>query len=134
MCDDADMDGFGVGIGCPNVGADCDDLDPAAFPGANEVAYDGVDQDCDGLDLCDVDGDGALAVVCGGGDCDDSNPSIGPGMADPSGDGVDQDCDPSNELDGCGCQTSSPPPLWSWLVVFAIGLFGRGLSIRRESC
>jgi hypothetical protein len=73
-------------------------------------------------------------VVCGGGDCDDSDPTIGPGMADPGGDGVDQDCDPTNELDGCACQNSTAPPLWSWLMLFAIGCFGRGVSTRRESC
>ncbi|MGK0344780.1 MAG: hypothetical protein ACI855_000844 [Myxococcota bacterium] len=133
-CEDADMDGFGVGDGCPNPGADCNDQDRASFPGATELAYDGVDQDCDGADLCDVDADGALAVVCGGGDCDDSDPTIGPGMADPGGDGVDQDCDPTNELDGCACQNSTAPPLWSWLMLFAIGCFGRGVSTRRESC
>ncbi len=134
VCDDEDMDGFGMGIGCANIGVDCDDQDSATFPGATELAYDGVDQDCDGSDMCDLDGDGALAVVCGGGDCNDSDPTIGPGMADPGGDGVDQDCDPSNELAGCGCQTSSTPPLLAWFIVFAIGSLGRGLSTRRESC
>jgi len=29
---------------------DCDDTDPAAYPGAAEVADDGIDQDCDGAD------------------------------------------------------------------------------------
>jgi hypothetical protein len=39
--DDADQDGF-------PVGEDCDDADPAVFPGATEVCND-VDDDCDGL-------------------------------------------------------------------------------------
>lgn len=38
---DADGDGF-------DVTTDCDDADPAVFPGATEVARDGVDNDCDG--------------------------------------------------------------------------------------
>ena len=28
------------------------------FPGAAEIPYDGIDQDCDGFDLVDSDGDG----------------------------------------------------------------------------
>lgn len=35
---------------------DCDDLDPDAWPGAPEIADDGVDQDCDGLDAFTVYG------------------------------------------------------------------------------
>ncbi|HNC94745.1 MAG TPA: putative metal-binding motif-containing protein, partial [Myxococcota bacterium] len=49
----ADGDGDGV-----LDGADCDDADSAVYPGAPEQAYDGIDQDCDGADLDDVDGDG----------------------------------------------------------------------------
>jgi len=63
---DADGDGFGDGIpvgpvsctppgpgyGPENV-ADCDDTDPAVFPGAVEACGDGLDSDCDGLD-CDL--------------------------------------------------------------------------------
>ena len=45
---DGDGDGFdSVATG----GADCDDGDASVFPGAPEVAGDGIDQDCDGVDL-----------------------------------------------------------------------------------
>jgi hypothetical protein len=37
-----------------------DDLDPAVGPLAREVRCDGLDQSCDGHDLCDRDGDGVV--------------------------------------------------------------------------
>jgi choline-sulfatase len=43
---DRDGDGFGSHFG----GDDCDDGDPTRHPGAPEVAGDGIDQDCDGID------------------------------------------------------------------------------------
>ncbi len=43
--DDADGDGFDV------VAGDCNDDDPAIHPGAVEVKFDGIDQDCNGYDL-----------------------------------------------------------------------------------
>ncbi|MCB9689479.1 MAG: putative metal-binding motif-containing protein, partial [Alphaproteobacteria bacterium] len=55
----ADLDGDGVagtpvpvGPGCAEVPAvlDCDDADPARFPGAIDTPGDGVDADCDGVD------------------------------------------------------------------------------------
>lgn len=69
---------------------DCDDQDATSHPGADEVAYDGVDQDCSGADLDDLDGDGHLAAS----DCDDSDAE-----SHPDGDEtwanafVDNDCD-----------------------------------------
>ena len=60
-CDDADpqlwsacatcidTDGDGRGIEC-DLGEDCDDTDPTAFPGAVDIPGDGIDQNCTGVD------------------------------------------------------------------------------------
>lgn len=89
--EDADGDGF-------LSTEDCDDTDASVFPGAEEVAYDGVDQDCDGEDLTDVDGDGYDSDVVGGSDCDDTDPGVRPGVYDLPEDGIDQNCDGEDNL------------------------------------
>jgi hypothetical protein len=86
---DADSDGF-------DTTSDCDDTDPTVNPGATEVAYDGIDQDCDGQDLTDVDGDGADVPA----DCDDADPGRFPGNPEIADDGIDQDCDGSDLVTG----------------------------------
>ncbi|MFM2161993.1 MAG: hypothetical protein RLZZ383_1505 [Pseudomonadota bacterium] len=100
----ADADGDGAGD--PNVtypfcdpppgyvenGADCADADATRSPYLSEQPYDGVDQDCDGADVDDVDGDGVRGRPVGGGDCNDQDPLVGPFAAE-SPDGRDQDCD-----------------------------------------
>jgi hypothetical protein len=88
---DADVDGDGL-VDEALGGTDCDDQDPAAGERAEEIPYDGLDQDCDGADLVDVDGDGATATAAGGGDCDDARADVAPGVTDVCGDGVDQGC------------------------------------------
>jgi serine protease AprX len=50
VCVDTDGDGF-FGNGLCGTLADCDDTDPAVYPGAVEVKHDGIDQDCNGYDL-----------------------------------------------------------------------------------
>ncbi|SPD75631.1 hypothetical protein PITCH_A700001 [uncultured Desulfobacterium sp.] len=82
---DIDNDGDGY---TENQG-DFDDNDPSIHPGAVEVPYDGIDQDCNGTDLTDVDGDGYDAVQAGGTDLDDNNPDINPGVQEVCGDGID---------------------------------------------
>ncbi|MFZ5477605.1 MAG: MopE-related protein [Myxococcota bacterium] len=81
-----DYDGDGV-----ERPADCDDDDPAVHPGAEEVWYDGVDQDCDGNDD-DRDADGVTVA----GDCDDADPTAYPGAEEVCGDGADDDCEGSD--------------------------------------
>ena len=122
---DNDGDGYGTTAGdctCAPVGAysgldgdDCDDTDPATWPGADEHC-DGYDDDCDGLvdedDAVDTstwyaddDGDGygsasATQASCAqpdgyvvdSTDCDDGDSGIHPG-ADEYCDGDDHDCD-----------------------------------------
>ena len=92
-----DADGDGV----PDD-ADCAPDDPYAYPGAREVPYDGVDQDCDGEDVNDVDGDGFVGAAGGGDDCNDSNPTVHPGASEVCYNGIDDDCSGVEELpDDC---------------------------------
>jgi len=100
---------------------DCDDADDAVSPDATEVLADGVDQDCDGAELCyaDADDDGwrvddvvasddadcddlgeALAALPGD-DCDDADAGRHPGLAEVIGDGIDQDCDGFDAAASC---------------------------------
>jgi hypothetical protein len=109
---DADGDGYGdpaTGVdaceqpsGTVADNTDCDDTDPRAYPGGPEVAYDGVDGDCDGASDFDVDGDGYDSDVYGGTDCDDRDASVNPGVAETWYDGVDGNCDGADDYDADG--------------------------------
>jgi hypothetical protein len=124
---DADGDGYGSASyttracsqpsGYVADGSDCDDTEPAAWPG-NDESCDGVDNDCDGsVDEADavdagtwyLDGDGdgwgadgasteacsqPSGTVAEGGDCDDAEPAVHPGATE-SCNGIDDDCDGS---------------------------------------
>jgi hypothetical protein len=95
-----EVDGDGY---TPDDDWDCDDTDPAIHPCADDIANDGIDQDCDGADLVDddLDDDGYAGVVFGGDDCDDADPAVHPGADDPA-DGADQDCDGADDVDADG--------------------------------
>ncbi len=97
-CDDADLDGFGVGSGC--AGQDCDDRDPTINPWQAEICGDRIDQDCNGADLecpadcVDRDFDGfGQGEGCFGDDCNDRDPNVNPGAREIPDDRIDQDCD-----------------------------------------
>jgi len=96
---DLDGDGFDGGVD----GDDCDDDDASVYPGAEEVAYDDIDQDCDGADLTDVDGDGFDGGESGD-DCSDDDATVYPGADEVPYDAIDQDCDGADltDVDGDG--------------------------------
>ena len=138
---DADGDGVGVegdqveGCDIPEgyvaEGGDCDDTDPAAFPGNLEVC-DGVDNDCDGVTdgadaegvtvwYQDADGDGfgddsisqqaceqPASYVALGGDCDDANAGANPAATEIcDDDDVDEDCNGLSDSEDPGTDMSS---------------------------
>ena len=127
---------------------DCDEFDSAVHPGADEGVADGVDQDCDGAELCFVHGDldsyGALDgqtvassdLDCGGDgaaltwdDCDDEDPSVHPGEAEDDSE-VDRDCDgdsgngppPQPAGPDCGCTAPSGRTSAPFLFLVAFGV------------
>ena len=85
--EDADRDGS------PSS-KDCDDTDPARSPQYLELPYNGIDDDCNGLDLLDCDHDGFPGISMSDyltafpdakwhepnaiADCDDGNAAVNP--------------------------------------------------------
>ncbi len=157
----ADSDGDGYGdpsssdLDCDRppgfVGddTDCDDSNGSIHPGATEYAVDGVDSDCDGLELCyeDLDGDsyGSPTIVdsadlgCSApglatvdSDCDDSDAAVNPGAADAVADGLDSDCDgfescyEDGDADGFGSTTV--------VASSSIDCSGGGVSVDDSDC
>ncbi len=97
---DSDGDGYGdpateaaaceAGAGQVGIALDCDDEDPATFPGAPESCTDAVDRNCDGsTGRTDADGDGFAACE----ECDDTNAAVHPAAT--------ESCDPANVDENC---------------------------------
>ena len=116
--EDADGDGYGVvsettALGCETAPDgfsgttdDCDDTDPAIYPGATEIWYDGVDQDCGDDNDYDADADGYDSIDHSGDDCDDAESQVNPGMSEVCNDGIDNDC--SGDAPECAYELDDP--------------------------
>ncbi len=103
LYEDTDGDGFGdaastiqacgliTGYAVNN--GDCDDTDSTTYPGAPEIWYDGINQNCDSLSDYDADGDGTDLWSDGrGSDCNDYDAQINTAAAEACN-GLDDDCD-----------------------------------------
>ncbi len=87
---DADGDDYRI------IDGDCDDVEAAVHPQADDPAGDGIDQNCDGADAAQPDNDGD-AFTPFEGDCNDDDPGLNPGATDTPDDGLDQNCDGQDE-------------------------------------
>jgi hypothetical protein len=99
ICLGDDRDGDGVEYCRPGGPAtcDCDDCNPGVHPGLEEVACNGIDEDCSGsMTPCvaaDQDADGFAGVSVGGNDCNDMDARTFPGAP--------ENCD-TREEESCG--------------------------------
>ena len=83
---DNDGDGFGSDV-------DCDDDNENVNPSQSEIAYNGVDDDCNEMTPDDdLDQDGFLLAD----DCNDNDETINPNATEIPNNGIDEDCDGSD--------------------------------------
>lgn len=112
---DADGDGYGTTAedlcsasapaGYSVLAGDCDDTNSSVNPGAIEVPYDGIDNDCNPATLDDdLDQDGYTIAN----DCDDNEPLANPGLDEIPFDTIDNDCD--GEID----ENDNPPVVYEY--------------------
>ena len=141
---DLDGDGFGnnsvTQLSCTQpcgyviAGGDCSDGNNTIYPGAPEIVGNGIDENCNGGDLCycDLDNDGYLVdYICTTssgdldcidvnegvgtdplGDCNDNDGNINPGEAEICANGIDDDCDSSIDEDDPICQNGGTPTVF----------------------
>ena len=107
---------------------DCDEEDAFVNPGADEVACNDKDDDCDASTPDATDGDGDGYTDCEG-DCDDDDPAIHPGADDIPCNGVDEDC---NGSDGEPCGTDYTGT-WSLAPEVAYNCGGGDVRVRFSS-
>ncbi len=98
-----DADGDGV----DDYEGDCDDADPTAYPGAEEICDDGVDNDCNG-EIDEVECDDTDAP-------DDTEAPGGDTGAEPADTG-----DGENDAEGCGCASAGTGVGWALLACVAL--------------
>jgi len=145
IVDDVDADGDGE-FSAACGGLDCDDDNAEVNTGAEEVPYDGIDNDCSDGDLLDVDGDGYQGTtVPGGTDCDDNDATVNTGAlenGDTEGtcsDGKDNNCDGAIDIEdelcsaceNCNASYTGEGPMGTAQLAFAL-LMVLGVGVRRR--